>query len=199
MVVALAHRRPRRRGPLGDVRAAAVLCRPQPLAPRRRGMEHDRGQGDRRTPAYARSSPTPTERGTGEENAGNGRNAAAQPPGVWTVNEIPSTPWVHFIRRIGYVRPGLAFVFAQGPSAPPFLSLRSSARPPVPPRRCPELPGRREADARWCLWLDTPAVSGTRLSYPPMGASQSCSVGAEEHQRVATMASELRRTVGGNV
>ncbi|KAG2624293.1 hypothetical protein PVAP13_3KG120427, partial [Panicum virgatum] len=62
------------------------------------------------------ASGTANRRGERRERPERG-HAAAQPPWGWTVNKIPSTPWVHRIRQIEYLRPGLA---------PAFLSLCSA-------------------------------------------------------------------------
>ena len=75
------------------------------------------------------ASGTANRRGERRERPERG-HAAAQPPWGWTVNKIPSTPWVHRIRQIEYLRPGLAFATVQRPgrlpSGPAFLSLCSA-------------------------------------------------------------------------
>ncbi|PUZ63787.1 hypothetical protein GQ55_3G094900 [Panicum hallii var. hallii] len=117
-------------------------------------------------PASARSSRRGDASGTGNEGGERRERperGGAATLGGWTVNEIPSTPWVHHIRRIGYVRLG---------RAAPFLSLRSSAglSPSAPVLDC-RLPlddalssaagGRRTRGTEdcWCLW---PAGLGSR-------------------------------------
>ena len=65
MVVALAHRRPRRRGPLGDVREAAALS---PLSRwRAAGGRSTTREGLAAPPAYARSYRRGDASGTGNE------------------------------------------------------------------------------------------------------------------------------------